>query len=182
LFEDLRKAKSNYVRPGLQPANTDIKEYDIGTLNICTQNVTSNSAVCGELYVEYDITLRTPVYEAAASTSGTMSTQTGTQTAPLAAGVALGAIGITQAGTTTISFTNLVIGQEYVIIYYNASSSGTQTTPVGMTLKTTMESGSQTSVYTYTATATSGSIVVSGAAVGPGNAELIIAQIPISAY
>jgi hypothetical protein len=66
LGEDLHKAKTNFVRPGLQPANTDIKTYDIGNLFVISQGVTTASAVLGELYVEYKVNLMTPVYEPAA--------------------------------------------------------------------------------------------------------------------
>jgi len=60
---DLNKMKSNYVR-GTNPAtDTDIRVYDIGNLHVVTQGVGSSSAACGELYVEYDVTLMTPIYE-----------------------------------------------------------------------------------------------------------------------
>lgn len=64
--EDLKKGKSNFVRPGAQPANTDIKTYDIGNLYVISQGVTTASAVLGELWVEYDVLLMTPVFENAA--------------------------------------------------------------------------------------------------------------------
>lgn len=63
LTEDLRKSKTNFVRPGLQPGNTDIKTYDVGNLFVISQGVTTASAVLGELYVEYTVNLMTPVYE-----------------------------------------------------------------------------------------------------------------------
>lgn len=59
LLEDLSKLKSEFIRGGLNPAGTDIKTYDIGTLYICTQGE-SNTNNIGELYVEYDIELLTP--------------------------------------------------------------------------------------------------------------------------
>lgn len=61
--EDLHKSKTNFIRPGLQPAGTDIKTYDIGNLFAISQGVSTASAVLGELYVEYDVVLMTPVYE-----------------------------------------------------------------------------------------------------------------------
>ncbi len=63
LPEDLKKSKTNFVRPGAQPPNTDIKTYDIGNLFVATQNATTSAATCGELWVSYDVTLMTPVYE-----------------------------------------------------------------------------------------------------------------------
>ncbi len=61
--EDLRKNKTNFVRPGVQPANTDIKTYDIGNLFIISQGVSTSDATLGELYVEYTVLLMTPVFE-----------------------------------------------------------------------------------------------------------------------
>lgn len=63
LAEDLHKSKSNFIRPGVQPAGTDIKTYDIGNLFAISQGVSTASAVLGELYVEYDVLLMTPVFE-----------------------------------------------------------------------------------------------------------------------
>lgn len=63
LGEDLSKSKTNFVRPGAQPAGTDIKTYDIGNLFIISQGVTTASAALGELWVEYDVLLMTPVFE-----------------------------------------------------------------------------------------------------------------------
>jgi len=57
---DLRKfGVQRYVRGGAAPANTDLKTYDVGTLNVATQGVT-NTPTIGELWVEYDIELITP--------------------------------------------------------------------------------------------------------------------------
>lgn len=57
---DLRKfGQQRFIRQGTAPANTDIKTYDVGTLNVATQGVTS-APVIGELWVEYDIELITP--------------------------------------------------------------------------------------------------------------------------
>jgi len=67
LAEDLSKSKSSYVRIGAQPAGTDIKTYDVGNLFVASQNITTPGATLGELYVEYDVLLMTPVYESAAA-------------------------------------------------------------------------------------------------------------------
>jgi len=58
--EDLRRRKTYYVRNGANPAGTDIKLYDVGNLNICTQNQAGTTAI-GELYIEYSVRLMTPV-------------------------------------------------------------------------------------------------------------------------
>jgi hypothetical protein len=66
---DCRQARnqdSKYVRPGSQPANTDIKTYDIGTLYVSTQGCTNTTNI-GELRVRYRCRLHVPVLEAAGS-------------------------------------------------------------------------------------------------------------------
>jgi len=63
LREDLSKSKTNFVRIGAQPPNTDIKTYDIGNLFVISQGVTTTGATLGELYVEYSVLLMTPVFE-----------------------------------------------------------------------------------------------------------------------
>lgn len=66
--EDLHKNKTNFVRIGTQPAGTDIKTFDIGNLFLISQGISTASATLGELYVEYSLTLMTPVYEPLATT------------------------------------------------------------------------------------------------------------------
>jgi len=67
ILEDLRKAKSNYVRPGAQPAGTDVRQYDIGNFFAISQGVSTAGATLGELYVEYNVVLMTPVLEGSIS-------------------------------------------------------------------------------------------------------------------
>lgn len=64
ILEDLSKNKTYFVRPGSQPANTDIKLYDVGNLFVISKGVTTADAALGELYVDYDVMLMTPIYEA----------------------------------------------------------------------------------------------------------------------
>jgi len=52
-----------YVRPGAQPANTDIKTYDCGVLSVSTYGCAATSVI-GELRVRYKCTLHVPVLEA----------------------------------------------------------------------------------------------------------------------
>lgn len=107
--EDLHKSKSSYVRPGSQPANTDLKTYDIGYLNLITQGVTTASSVLGELYVEYTVRLMTPVFEDASflALGGTI-TGANTQTAPNPLGIAptlgAGTTGVTVDALSNITF------------------------------------------------------------------------------
>lgn len=119
--EDLSKLKSMFVRPGAQPANTDIKLYDVGNLFVCTQNVTTASAVCGELYVEYEVELLTPIWENSFGVSGVLEALINTPgqgaaapwgTAPL---TGLGSIQLSNPGNTVVSVAGLVVGQEYSI-------------------------------------------------------------------
>jgi hypothetical protein len=50
------------VRPGSQPADTDIKTYDIGNLNVCTSGQ-ANTTAFGELHVRYKCILKEQVLE-----------------------------------------------------------------------------------------------------------------------
>jgi len=61
MLEDLSKKKTYFVRPSVQPANTDIREYDVGKYVIASQ-VTGTSVLLGEVYVEYDLELLTPIF------------------------------------------------------------------------------------------------------------------------
>jgi hypothetical protein len=54
-----------YIRSGTLAANLDIKTYDLGKLVVATQGCADTTAV-GELYVEYEIELITPVVNIAA--------------------------------------------------------------------------------------------------------------------
>jgi hypothetical protein len=65
----LRRQDGCYVRPGVQPANTDIKTYDAGNLFISTFGNT-NATVIGELRVRYKCLLSVPVLESGSSQSG----------------------------------------------------------------------------------------------------------------
>jgi len=108
-YEDLHKLKSFWVRPGAQPANTDLKTYDIGFLNIMSQGVTTAGATLGELYVEYKVRLLTPIYENSSflAIGGTI-TGGGTQNAanPIGTAPVLGnnAFGISVDALSNITF------------------------------------------------------------------------------
>lgn len=143
--EDMAKQKSYFVRPGAQPANTDIKMYDTGNLFVCTQNVTTASAVCGELYVEYDVELLTPIWENLTGTSGSLQAN---GTAGQAAATPFGTStinGVGQIQTTVnaatplvVNVSGLVVGQEYVaagLITGTVMSGWTLTGSAGLTPK-----------------------------------------------
>jgi len=51
-----------YIRPGLQPLNTDIKTYDCGVLSVSTYGCANTTAI-GELRVRYKCTLHVPILE-----------------------------------------------------------------------------------------------------------------------
>jgi len=59
---NIKRNVAKFVRPGAQPANTDIKTYDCGILYVNTQGQT-NTGNIGELHVRYKCHLREPVLE-----------------------------------------------------------------------------------------------------------------------
>jgi len=131
LKEDLSKLKSHFVRPGAIPPSTDIKLYDVGNLDVITQGVTTSGAACGELYVEYDVLLMTPVLEPLV-TAGTLTTTASTAAAPFGTSqISLGNITLSgAAGVLTIS--GLVPGSEYYVsmLIPNTSCTGMAITTV----------------------------------------------------
>lgn len=56
--------RSRFIRSGSLAANLDVKTYDIGQLIVATQGM-ADATLAGELYVEYEIELRTPLQSAA---------------------------------------------------------------------------------------------------------------------
>jgi hypothetical protein len=65
----MRRQDGCYVRPGVQPPNTDIKTYDAGNLFVSTFGNT-NATVIGELRVRYKCLVSVPVLESAIGGSG----------------------------------------------------------------------------------------------------------------
>jgi len=160
-LEDLRKQKTYFVRPAGLPANTDIKEYDTGNLFAITQGVTTSGAVLGELYVEYDVLLMTPVLEAI-SRSGFAAAQSSSATGVFSVPVDVGgSITVTPGPAGLMSINGLVIGSEYQITLANitATSLAQLGTPVGLTPRSTFTNATaSTASQTYVATALSGSV------------------------
>jgi hypothetical protein len=56
-----------YTRPGLPPANSDLRMYDLGKLTVANGGQAVNGQVIGQLYVTYEVELYTPK---TSSTSG----------------------------------------------------------------------------------------------------------------
>jgi hypothetical protein len=56
-----------YIRSGTLAANLDIKTYDVGALFVASSGVVATSANIGELYIEYEIELMTPVVQSLAA-------------------------------------------------------------------------------------------------------------------
>jgi len=60
---EMRTSDAKYVRPGAQPANTDLKTYDAGILYVSTQGM-ANTTNFAQLCVRYRCHLKKPVLEA----------------------------------------------------------------------------------------------------------------------
>jgi hypothetical protein len=67
----LKFGVQRYVRTGAQPANTDLKTYDVGKFYVATSNTPATPTTLGELYVCYDVELITPQLNASLSESAT---------------------------------------------------------------------------------------------------------------
>lgn len=160
--EDLHKQKTNYVRFGPQPAATDLKTYDIGNLFVITQGVTTASATCGELYVEYDVLLKTPVFEPVVpngsftNSSGTLVT-TGNFLGAVANLVSSGSILITAPSNNVVQLTGLQVGSEISVNYLLVAAAITgklvMAATTGLTLKTQV-SGTPAADVAYSSTQT----------------------------
>jgi hypothetical protein len=132
---------AHFVRPGALPPGTDLKTYDVGTLNVATQATAANTAT-GELHVRYRVRLMVPVLPPGGSqAAGTLQGAGGSFTAATpfgAAPVSNGAVTIAAAGTKVISISNVQVGTE---IQVSSTIAGTVITNcgydtlVGLTLK-----------------------------------------------
>lgn len=96
--------RTRFIRAGTLAANLDIKLYDIGQLIVATQGQ-ADAALIGELYVEYAITLMTPVISSgqiSAATSASIASGSATsKTAQFGtAGTVTGGLAVTAAGNT----------------------------------------------------------------------------------
>lgn len=177
---------NKYIRSGSLQANQDVKMYDSGTFFVaCADNVDINY---GKLWVEYDVTLINPQvpnggFPAVAWVAGTTGLASATPfgAAPFSVGgnIQLGIVGGFQA-----SLQGLVPGTELCIAQ---AFTGTtiancdQTTPSGMSLKSTLASdcfnGAATqaaAVYTYTVTNEVASVNINVTAATLTSSELVV--------
>jgi len=150
--------QKHYVRPSAQPANTDIKMYDVGNLNVSTTG-NSNTTVLGELHVRYRVKLSVPVLEPSLSNVGGaahFSSVTSTSASNFA-GMALqgGATGnpalITLAGDT-VTFPAGIPGNYFLAFSIAAATSASavnfQTVTGGVTLLQYFTGGAARDAYT----------------------------------
>jgi len=126
----IRDGPARYVRPGAQPANTDIKTYDAGNLYVSTYGCTGTTVV-GELRVRYRCRFSEPVLEPAQSGGGTAG----------AALVVTSAAAGEAAGATTVYATMFASTQTPIVlsngIGATLATSGLITLPSGRYLITT---------------------------------------------
>jgi len=189
---DIHKLKERYVRSGLIVG--DYKIYDVGNLFIATQGC-ADTSILGELYVTYDITFKTPQYDAAGYASAGSNKSTGTTgiTSTLVLGTVpnLNVLGsgmpITYSTTTgAIGFANP--GQYLVIlsITTTAASSGTDTlTLTGGSTYSASPRQNSTNNYTWIVTVNilnaGDTMTYSGVTfTGPSASSLRIASYPFS--
>jgi hypothetical protein len=164
----IRKNPSKYVRPGAQPANTDIKTYDAGNFYISTYGCT-NTTVIGELRVRYRCRLAEPVLEAAIVAPSTYSAahvsttgNSGTASSPLA-GTPAFQVGSTITGTigpgspeVYVQFSNCVPTTQYILTATwtgaNIAAVPTATINSGATALNYQNSDTQSSTSSFTST------------------------------
>jgi hypothetical protein len=160
----LAKNPCKFVRPGAQPANTDIKTYDAGNLYVSTQGNT-NTSLIGELRVRYVVELTEPVLEPASTVGGVVhfsatvpTTANNFATATLQSGgtPALTGIGLT---ANTITFPAGIPGNYLLQMNLIASTScsaytialGAGATPLGLLTNVTRDSAG--ALYSLASTA-----------------------------
>lgn len=125
--EDLHKLSSHFIRQGSAPAGTDLKTYDVGNLFLCVQG--SDTNVLGEIWVDYEVELITPVIESTVvsgriASGGTVSKTSAFGTAPSL----IGTLDVSVSGST-VTFNQAFQG---LAVFYK----------VGTTLVATVISGS----------------------------------------
>jgi len=189
VFEDLNKQKSYFVRSGALLAGQDILLRDNAKVYLLTQGVTTSAAACGELYVEYDIDLLTPLYEPIFS-SGSLAnnTATGQSTTNLVGTVtsSTGNMSVTNL-LNVLTITNLSVGQDVSVAVALLGGSITGTLAAGATSGcTAVNSGSPTvaaqaadaGLFTFVATATVATVTLSGISnyTGPAGSMVIVSN------
>nr|WAE43124.1 MAG: capsid protein [Cressdnaviricota sp.] len=62
-YDMKNKLRRDYsVRTGSQPANTDLRNYDMGYFEIATQGTQAANVNIGQLWINYEVTLAKPLY------------------------------------------------------------------------------------------------------------------------
>jgi len=174
---DLRKLSSHYVRQGGVPSLTDRKLYDQGNLFVISQNVSTASALLGELYVEYDVELLTPVYDASSAANGSLIAGANTvgQAAATPFGTAVlqgkGGVILSCAGALDVLVDGLVVGATYLMaieetgtvitVMSNFTTIAGLVTEVGGSTGINAAATSAFMVKYFTATARSGTLAFS---------------------
>jgi len=126
----MRDSPARYVRPGAQPANTDIKTYDVGNLNVATYGLASTSGAIGELRVRYRVRFSEPVLEASSQVSGAMHFSSITPTsannfagAVLQSGSTPFMSGINLTTSNTVTFPAGIPGNYLILVNLAAATS-----------------------------------------------------------
>lgn len=140
--EDLGKFKTNYVRTGPNPQDTDIKLYDIGNLFIITQGISVDPSVIGELYVEYTVRLMTPSINTPPGPLGGIVSGGGSLTAAMPLGdnpvLADGTLGVNLTDSKTASEVYFQYAGSYWLTFNVAGTSLTDTTVTSDAKSTTI--------------------------------------------
>lgn len=101
-----------YVRPAAQPANSDLRLYDLGKTTIMT-SCPGTSVTLGELWVTYDVELFKPKLPEVSTTTVSHVSRSNTTTTSLTFGTvglqAVGSIPVT-VSSTSISWSSLPVG------------------------------------------------------------------------
>jgi hypothetical protein len=157
--------KRRFIRSGNLAANLDLKTYDIGQLIVATQGQADATDV-GELYVEYGITLMTPVInsEAQALATSAVVTAAGTVSAAAPLGSAPTVVGglLIVPLTATITFNRV---GKYLLVQ--------QVTGTGLSTS-----------YVPAITGTAAEVTafgISNAAANTGTSAIWVAEITVSA-
>jgi len=125
-----------YVRPTTQPANTDLRLYDLGKTTVMT-SCPGTSVTLGELWVTYDVELFKPKIADAAAAVVTPSahiTRKRVTVVTIDFGTdAVQAVGQLAAGTTvsatSLAFTGLVASTKYLLSVTQNSATAISTMP-----------------------------------------------------
>jgi hypothetical protein len=152
--------RTRFVRSGTLAANLDIKLYDLGQLIVASQGQ-ADAAGIGELYVEYGITLFTPVISAGAQAAATSaSIASGSATSKTAqfgtAGTVTGGLAVT-AATNTLTFQRVgkyfveqVVTGTGLFTSFNPTFTGTATTTVNAGISNAAANAGTSAIVSFT--------------------------------